>query len=458
VRDADYEQIRAGVQDWNAYANAQRQREAAWHANLRGALLYGGHLDDADLFRANLTEANLTAATLASANLSRADLTRAYLTDANLANATLVSARLIGAYLDGVNLGGAFLPRAELFGAVLIGANLTDADLTGVELTGANLHGAHLNGADLSGAHLSGADLTFATLRDANLKSAHLPGAHLPGATLSGADLDAANLSSVHLSGADLSGANLTGANLTGANLTGANLTGVNLHGATLGDTVLADVDVAELCSAEGLRHAGPSYIDIRTLVRSHTHPGIQRFLVDCGIPDDLAFFLLYDIQAQNQGDLIRMMNSTFISYGGPDEAFAERIYKALKPTVQVFFFPQSAKWGERVETETYRGIQKHDRVLLVCSKDSLNRKGVIQEIREALARESREDGVYLLPVRLDDYLFAEDGWTKEQPELCQRLRDRVIGDFRAARENQAAFDDAIHRLKQELIKDRPGE
>lgn len=145
-----------------------------------------------------------------------------------------------------------------------------------------------------------------------------------------------------------------------------------------------------------------------------------------------------------------------FISFGGPDEDFARRLYEVLKPTVPVYFFPETASWGQRIDTEVYRRLQEHDRILLLCSKDSLNRTGVLQEIRETLDRETRDDAVYLLPIRLDDYLFADDGWITEQPDLTQRLRRRVVGDFPQARIDQSAFDRVVRRLLQELSKDYP--
>jgi hypothetical protein len=47
--------------------------------------------------------------------------------------------------------------------------------------------------------------------------------------------------------------------------------------------------------------------------------------------------------------------------------------------------------------------------VLLLCSRHSLNQKGVLNEIQETLAREARDGGAsYLLPIMLDDYVLKE--------------------------------------------------
>ena len=69
-----------------------------------------------------------------------------------------------------------------------------------------------------------------------------------------------------------------------------------------------------------------------------------------------------------------------------------------------------SATFGERIDNEIFRRLQEHHRVILVCSEDSLDRPGVLHEIQETFDREAKDGGAtYLLPVTLDDYVFA--GW-----------------------------------------------
>lgn len=69
-----------------------------------------------------------------------------------LSGADLFDANLAGADLRGADLGGALLSEANLRGADLSGANLVDADLSEANLCAADLSGADLFGADLSGA------------------------------------------------------------------------------------------------------------------------------------------------------------------------------------------------------------------------------------------------------------------------------------------------------------------
>ncbi|MFE5807342.1 pentapeptide repeat-containing protein [Streptomyces sp. NPDC056491] len=177
----------------------------------------------------------------------------AVLTGSDLSDAELSNADLAGASLDEANLNRADLSGAALTRAVLLGARLRDTGFSAADLAGAifcsrggeclDLTGTSFAGADLSRAWLVGANLRKATFCTevfmAPVESTKEPTSGVTCATLRDADLTGANLSGVDLAGADLSGADLTDADftkadLTGANLTGADLTGTKLVGATL--------------------------------------------------------------------------------------------------------------------------------------------------------------------------------------------------------------------------------
>jgi hypothetical protein len=124
------------------------------------------------------------------------------------------------------------------------------------------------------------------------------------------------------------------------------------------------------------------------------------------------------------------MFQSTFISYGGPDEAFARKLTRALQDRgVTTFFFKDDAAPGERLHRVMSEGVNDHDRVILICSRNSLERPGVQNELEETLSREARDGGAtYLLPIRLDDHVLG--GWEPDRKNLARTLRDRVIADF----------------------------
>lgn len=142
---------------------------------------------------------------------------------------------------------------------------------------------------------------------------------------------------------------------------------------------------------------------------------------------------------------------SVFVSYGGPDEAVAARIVHALKKKgVRTWFFPEDAVAGEKLHRTMFNGVNGHDRMLLVCSRASLARPGVLNEIERALERESREGGTtVLLPVTLDRHVFSE--WAPSRPDLAQQVRDRVISDFSEAVLAGWSFHDRIDRLVEAL-------
>jgi transcriptional regulator with XRE-family HTH domain len=143
--------------------------------------------------------------------------------------------------------------------------------------------------------------------------------------------------------------------------------------------------------------------------------------------------------------------HSVFISYGGPDEMFARALYDALmKAGVETFFFPESAPPGQRLHRTMSSGVNQYGRILLICSKASLGRPGVLNELEQVLAREAREGGAELLiPVTIDEYVF--DGWRPEREDIATQVRDRVIADFRSAAPATPDFARRIDRILRQL-------
>jgi TIR domain len=78
------------------------------------------------------------------------------------------------------------------------------------------------------------------------------------------------------------------------------------------------------------------------------------------------------------------------------------------------------------------QAVHDYDRVLLICSRSSMARLGVVNELEQVLSREAREGGTELLmPVLLDDFVLTE--WAPERADLARQVRDRVAADFRKA-------------------------
>jgi len=164
--------------------------------------------------------------------------------------------------------------------------------------------------------------------------------------------------------------------------------------------------------------------------------------------------YMVDSARSLDHGQVFTLLQSTFISYGGPDEPFARKLNGALKRGgVMTFFFKDDAPPGENLHRVMRKGVNEHDRVILVCSESSLERPGLLNELEETLKREARDGGrAYLLPIRLDDYVI--DGWMPAEPDVAQTVRDRVIADFRQHNEPQQ-FDAAVSRLI--AVLKRPG-
>lgn len=148
------------------------------------------------------------------------------------------------------------------------------------------------------------------------------------------------------------------------------------------------------------------------------------------------------------------MTQTVFMSYGAPDEAFAIKLSNALRAAgIETFIFVRDASPGEKLHHLLRDKISEHDRVILVCSKNSLNRSGVQNEIEETLQREAREGGAsILIPITLDDYIFTQ--WRPFRHGLAQSVRDRVIADFRQTNRSSKRFDNAVSRLVNVLLED----
>jgi hypothetical protein len=226
---------------------------------------------------------------------------------------------------------------------------------------------------------------------------------------------------------------------------------------AVMFDTVFRRVDLSEVRGLEEVIHHGPSTIGVDTLLRSRGRvPSV--FLEGVGLPPD-SIGQLID-WARRYGRK-RNFDSVFLSYGKPDEDFARRLQDALlRSGVQTFFFPRSARPGEHLHRVMRMGINQYDRVVLVCSRASLDRPGVLNEIEETLAREAREGGAsILIPIRLDDYVLTD--WAPRRPDLVQAVRDRVVADFRGPMDQLRIFEDAFAQLLEALeraadVKVRP--
>lgn len=170
----------------------------------------------------------------------------------------------------------------------------------------------------------------------------------------------------------------------------------------------------------------------------------------------DIAIFDRQTAHLHVRGDMhspFSKHDSAFISYGGPDEAIAARITNALKDKgVKTWFFKDDALPGQKLHRMMSDGVSDHDRVIFLCSKESLSRPGVLNELERVLEREAREGGAdILMPIALDDYVFKD--WAPTRRDIADQVRSRVIGDFRGADTDATKFDQEIDKVVRALSR-----
>ena len=154
---------------------------------------------------------------------------------------------------------------------------------------------------------------------------------------------------------------------------------------------------------------------------------------------------ILIDVVDEN-----KMHKTLFISYGGPDEDVVKQINTKIKSKgVTTWFFPDDALPGHKLHRVMHDGVNSHDNVLLVCSKNSLTRPGVLNEIERVLEREAKEGGSeILIPVTLDEYVYSD--WAPERSDIASQVRSRVITKIEIARSD---FDQSIDKIVKALRK-----
>lgn len=318
---------------------------------------------------------------------------------------------------------------------------IPEADLTMANLSGANLRGADLHGADLSGACLSGADLGESNLRGATLHGADLTWAYLNGADLRGADLEEAQLGEANLGEADLAHADLRGADLHSADLRGADLSGALIAGTTFDEAVLAgtifgNVDLSAARGLATVTHAAASTIGVDTILRSNGDIP-EGFLRGAGVPESFIGFINSRTNQSEQN------YSYFISHSVKDQRFCDRLNRDLQAQgLRTWYFPEDAKRGQKIFAEIVTRVKMFDRVIVVCSKHSLENPTVLNEIGDSLRHEREEHARALFPIRLDNYMLRE--W--EHPQKATVI-GKVVADFRGWNRVTNKYEEAFKTL-----------
>lgn len=322
------------------------------------------------------------------------------LSEADLRNIKLIHCIIDEAKFTKANLDKADFRQSNLFGSYFDKAIMTNIDLSFTDISlasfqNSNLNGANLFGATLVEANLSGADLTGADLMRANLTAANLRNANLEGA----------NLQDAFLMGADLRGANLSETSLYYSVFALNELKDTNFSKANMDSTVIVDCDLSECRGLNTIHHSSPSSIGIDTIIRSHIHSG------DVLLPELVTFFLEAGIPKELVTEISKIVSkikyySVFICYGHPDEDFAQRLYMALRSKgVSCWYYPTNYTIGEITWREIKRKLRETDKMIVICSVNSLSRPAVKKEIEDQID----DDPEKILPISIDNKWKSDD-------------------------------------------------
>jgi hypothetical protein len=296
----------------------------------------------------------------------------------------------------------------------------------------------------MDGATITGTRFTGCRFTDASLMDSHFTNVDFIRCNLFHARFDRARFVNCTFDTSALSRASFHSTRLERVRFLNCDIVEADIGGATF-----HDCDVSVFSDGKPAHSPESPVLDWRSICRSIRARDLAAFLVRYGMPELMATYLADSARALDPNMLFRLMRSTFISYGGPDSAFALRLRDRLHSNgVSTFFFETDALAGQKLHTVMRNGINAFDRVVLVCSRASLRRPGVRNEIEETLAREARDGGAsYLIPITLDDYIFKWDD------PLAQPICDRVVADFRG-HEHEDAFSEAVARLLKALRAD----
>lgn len=413
-----------GVEAWNRWIRNLSTEERV-SVDLSGANLSERRLVNSGLGKRLTTESTLGGMDLAKVDLEFVNLKGINLRRADLREGQCYGAKFIGADLYEANCNGAELGEADFDKAYLVGASFKGARLYRVQLEGANIIDADFSFADLSGARLR--DMNFGLTKVIETDFSY---SDLRGANFNNTDLTRCDFNDAKLSGATFRASVLRQADFGGADLTNADLSTAVFERTILGGTNLEGTKGLDTCV-----HYGPSILDHKTLMISGMLP--LNFLRGCGLHDTLIEYLPSLISEPIQ------FYSCFISHSSKDKRFCERLYADLQNKgVRTWYFPEDAKWGKSVWHEIDSSIRLYDKLIVVCSRRSLQSRPVLREIERALDREDKEKKDVLFPVRLDKFVF--DDW---QHERKADVLSKVVGDFEGWYRNPAKYETAFNKL-----------
>ena len=319
---------------------------------------------------------------------------------------------------------------------------------------------------DLSGGGSSDERFVGINLRDADLRGLSLFYGDFMKADLEGADLSYADLSNASFTDANLRRANLLNARTITTGFDGADLRGSTLVGnffwlCSFDQARFEDADIAEtsFLECEGLRNA----TGLDRLARFASVGLDRQTLVDnvIGLPND---FLLKAGYTTVEIEMMRSLYkhndgllSCFVSHAESDMDFVKKLlYGLRRHDVHCWHYKADLRGGRPWREQIGDAIRSHDRLLLVCSRKSLYRANVAEEILFALEEQRTTGKQKLFPIRLDDHILSASFMDDAREKVVTRqwrdnwvpsVLEEHIPDFSSWQSDPMAYRAEFSRL-----------
>lgn len=326
--------------------------------------------------------------------------------------------------------------------------NLREIDISNQDLRGIDFVETNLLYANLSNSNLEGASIVSSSLGNANLKNVNLRNVSLINTSLRLANLSNANLNKTDFTESDLTQSILVECQINessfyGANLFQADLRNSDLINSCFGRTILGQTNLKNVKNLEYCNHIEPSIIDHWTINMSGKLP--LSFLRGCGLPDSI---IVYYRKFTKQK---KSFNRCFISYTEADNEIVEKLYFDLQDNgIRCWRWREDAKIGKTLMSSIDEAIKNYDKLIVICSENSLKSPAVLREIERAL---QKEDSYYwkgevqevLFPLTLDSYIFK-----KWEHHLKADLIKKYIGNLTGWK-NTHSYRIAFEKLLKDL-------
>lgn len=462
------------------------------HKKIQGIQLPGAMLPDATLTRTNLKRSNLChanlsgvearQATFAGSKLRNICFTGANLTATNMAGCDLEGADFSNAILDDCNLDFAKLTRTKFSNTSLLRSKFTHTTFNGASIHNCAFDYSYFYISNLVACEVTESSfrrclfiyqsivkstLEWCDLSESRFINPKFANSKLTATTFNDCAIKKLDIERCILFDSKFKNAAIVDGTINNSEICDADFTSARMHALQpnnselrkplLAFSVISEMDLEPLYDAKILARTSIDFPSIaKTITKSPAHPlainplpKLQYFLESCGIPSVSAMYAIDSIRSLQPNQIKSLMQSTFISYGSPDEKFAKQLNSdLLKNGVETFFFPLDAKFGEKLHA-TMKRVDNYDRIILICSEESLNRNAVQYEIEKVIEREAREGGEsYLIPVTIDSFLFS--GWDPTRHHLKQEILNRVVADFRETSSYPTQFRRLLQALKKE--------